>query len=130
MTVVNGKQVEVFKRDNLEEAMLSYQLSFEPVNVKMERVGGFVVMNNDTVMATLDMESEKLSEWSIENAKFGWLDGDTIYVVVDDELVVYDFDGLNRIVVTKNVDSNYPAVIAGNKWLYYIKDNKLIREAL
>lgn len=130
LTVVNGKQVEVFKRDNLEEATLSYQLSFEPVKVKMERLGGFVVMNNDTVMATLDMESEKLSEWSIENAKFGWLDGDTIYVVVDDELVVYDFDGLNRIVVTKNVDSNYPAVIAGNKWLYYIKDNKLIREAL
>ena len=130
LTIVDKNQISVFKRDNLNDAILVHELNFEPTNTQMGLMGGFVVMNNDTSMATLDMELEKVVEWSIESTAFGWLDESMIYVVADGSLIVYDFDGLNRRVITENVDGNFPATITNDKWLYYISENNLVRESL
>lgn len=130
ITVIDGTKVAVFAYDNVDAAELSFELSFAPEQAKLGRGGEFVTMNSGTNMATLDMELETVKEWTIEKPDFGWLDNSLIYVVENGELVVYDFDGLNRRVVASGVKNDFPAVIAGTKWLYYMSENKPVRELL
>ena len=63
------------------------------------------------------MESLKVSEWQVEGESFGWLDNNMIYSVKDGELFVYDFDGLNRRTLAKNVSRSYPVMITDDRWL-------------
>ena len=53
-----------------------------------------------------------------------------LYSVKDGDLIVYDYDGLNRRVIASNVSSRFPAAITDDKWLYYFSDGQLIREWL
>ena len=76
------------------------------------------------------MEIIQVLEWSPEGESFGWINEDMIYSVHDGELLVYDFDGLNRRSLAKNVSEHFPAMITNNKWLYYFSDGNLIRENL
>ena len=130
ITVVDGAKVMVFAYDNFETAEFSFELGFVPEGSKIGRAGEFVVMNKGTNMATLDMESETIKEWTVENESFGWLDSSLIYVVESGELIVYDFDGLNRRAIVDNVANSFPVTIAGTKWLYYVCENNLVREVL
>ena len=68
-------------------------------------------------------------EWTIEN-DFDWIDNDMLYTVSDGELIVYDYDGFNRRVIAEGVSSRFPVVITSDKWLYYAKNSKLMREWL
>ena len=81
-------------------------------------------------MATLDMEALEITEWNIRTQSFGWLDDDMIYTILDGNLVVYDFDGLNEREIAKNVASSFPVTITEDKWLYYFSDGSLVREWL
>ncbi len=130
LTVVDNHKVLVFKGDNLDEAEYVFDISFEPTTIKAGRDGDFVVMANGNSVATLDMEAEKLLEWQIEVPNFHWLDDNMLYIILDGQLVVYDFDGFNRRVLVNGVREEYPVTIAGEKWLYYVNDNGLVRESL
>ena len=76
------------------------------------------------------METMLVGEWAVEGEGFGWLDNDMIYTVQDGELIVYDFDGLNRREIAKNVSNQFPVAITNNRYLYYFSDGNLIREWL
>ena len=107
-----------------------FELSFIPERLLVGHHGEFVTMSTGAEIATLEMESGKIIEWSTENENYNWLDDDMIYVVSDGKLIVYDFDGYNRRTLAKNVSSYFPVTITNNKWLYYFSDNKLTRELL
>lgn len=130
ITILDGDSLKVFKRDNLGEAKLDLKLSFVPDSVKMGHFGEFLVLRKDNQLVTLDMESETLREWTVENQNFGWLDDDMVYAVVDGELIVYDYDGLNRRSVTKDVNEKFPVVVVNDKWLYYMSNDAFVREWL
>ena len=130
LMVVSGNKASVYLKDDYEKAVYTYELSFEPSVAKLGGFGEYLLMNNDIKMATLDMESETLREWEIESPNFGWLDDNMIYIVNNNELIVYDFDGLNRRTIAQNVSGSFPATITSDKWLYYISDNNLVREWL
>ena len=110
--------------------LTSLELSFSPENIKVGYEGGFILMYSGSKIATLDMESMEVKEWSVEGETFGWLDNDMIYTVHDGELIVYDFDGLNRRTLAKNVSNHFPAAITDNRYLYYFSDDSLVREWL
>lgn len=128
--VVDGSDFNVYKRDDLENPENEFKLSFVPEKVVVSLKGDYIVLSNGVDLATLDMEFDVVREWKIEKAEFGWLGEGIIYTVDDGNLIVYDFDGLNRRVVTSGVKSDFPSVVAGKKWLYYVSENNLVREAL
>ena len=112
------------------EKITTYELSFTPEQLKIGHDGEFAIMSLGSKIATLDMEARAVREWNTDSVKFGWIDNDMIYSVADGELVVYDFDGLNRRVVAKNATGNLPATISGNKWLYYFDGGHLMRKVI
>ena len=76
------------------------------------------------------METMSVTEWDTDTASFGWLDDHMIYTSLDGELFVYDYDGLNKRQLSKNVSSHFPVTITANKWIYYSSDDQLVREWL
>lgn len=128
-TILIDSTVSVYQADDLAE-VISRKLSFTPTNLKVGHGGNFVLLWSEHNLATLDMESLSLSEWQLEDSHFGWLDGHIIYTVTNGELIVYDYDGLNRRALASNVSSRLPATITADKWLYYFSDNNLVREWL
>ena len=107
-----------------------YQLTFNPEIMEVGHNGEFITMYSGAQLATLDLEAAAVVEWSIDGDTFGWLDNDMIYSVADGELFVYDFDGLNRRALAKNVSSHFPAAVTDDKWLYYVSDGNLVRERI
>lgn len=107
-----------------------FELGFSPSSLEVGHNGSFIVAYDGSKVATLDMEITQVLEWSVEGESFGWINEDMIYSVHDGELLVYDFDGLNRRSLAKNVSEHFPAMITNNKWLYYFSDGNLIRENL
>ncbi len=130
ITILDDAKVSIYKKDDPESAFASYELSFTPQEMMVGHDGEYIIMASDTQIATIDMESQLLREWEVSNATFGWIDNDMIYSISEGELIVYDYDGLNRRVIAKNASSHFPAAISDNKWLYYFSDDNLVREQL
>ncbi|MBR2795658.1 PEGA domain-containing protein [Candidatus Saccharibacteria bacterium] len=130
ITIFTDDEALLYKKDESSDP-ISFELKFTPDTIKIGHNGEFIALSSGNKIATIDMESLKLSEWQAEgNSRFGWLDGFMIYSVTDGELIVYDYDGLNRRVLSSNVSARFPVTITSNKWLYYFSDNNLIREWL
>lgn len=127
--VIEGDNIKVYQKNDLTE-ILDSEISFIPSEVKIGHGGEFVNMSLEGKIATLDMESMALSEWSAGANNFGWLNSYIIYSVENGELSVFDFDGLNHRVLAKNVSSHFPVTITSEKWLYYFSDGELVREWL
>lgn len=124
---LQGDFFTLHKKDDYSEVMAA-SLGFTPSHIEVGHDGEFITMWEGTQLATLDMETSSVIEWSVEGGNFDWLVNDMIYSVASGELIVYDFDGLNRRILAKNVSDHYPVSITDDKWLYYFSDDKLIRE--
>lgn len=129
LTIIQNDNVNLFKEDDFSRIQ-EFRLSFVPEKMKVGHNGEFIIMFNGANIATLDMESTNIIEWSLGGERYGWLDDDMIYAVNGGELTVYDFDGLNHRVLASNVSGHFPVTITSDKWLYYISDDSLIREWL
>lgn len=129
ITTVHDDTATLYKETDFT-IINGFNLGFNPNSIKVGHNGEFVIMKNGSSIATLDMEALNVLEWNIENEDFGWLDNDMIYDISGGNLIVYDFDGLNRREIAKNVNGDFPATITDNKWLYYFSDNSLMREWL
>ena len=129
ITVLEDKKLTVHKQDDFSE-VAQFEITFSPDSMTVGHNGEFITMKANHQIATLDMESMSVVEWSAENGNFDWIDNDTIYVIENGELIVYDYDGFNRRVIANNVSSHFPAAITDDKWLYYFSDDTLVREWL
>ncbi len=126
-TVLSGDSVKVYTKEDLAEHS-KYKLSFKPKHIKVGHNGEFIIMYDGTKIASLDMEAETIREWQADGKSFHWIDNDMIYSINNNDLIVYDFDGLNRRALAKNVSDRFSAGIVENKWLYYFSDDHLMRE--
>lgn len=129
ISILRGGQLSLYKKTDFAK-VTDFQLTFAPKTMKVGHNGEFITMTDGPKIATLDMEANTIREWSVEGNSFGWLDDDMIYSVSGGNLIVYDFDGLNRRVLASNVSSHFPVAITANKWLYYFSDDELIRELI
>lgn len=129
ITIVEGQDVSVHLKDTFDESPSKYSLTFVPDAIEVGHDGEFLILSKDHQLATLDMEAELVREWTIEN-DYDWLDNDMLYTIASGDLVVYDFDGLNRRVIAHDVSSHFPVAITSDKWLYYFSNNNLVREWL
>ena len=129
LTTLTANHLSLYQKTDFQK-IGDFELGFSPSALEVGHNGSFIVAYDGSKIATLDMEITKVLEWSVDGSSFGWLNDDMIYSVHDGELIVYDFDGLNRRVLAKNVSEHFPAMITENKWLYYFSDGDLIRENL
>ena len=129
ITVIRDLEVIVYKKDDLTEVARA-DLSFAPNYYKVGHDGDFIFLRNGSQLATFDMEALALKEWSPESEKFGWITNYMIYTVKNNELIVYDYDGLNRRSISTNVSAHFPVTITNNHWMYYFNDDGLVREWL
>ncbi len=127
--VLEKNELTIYDKDDFT-ILASSDISFTPSTIKVGHEGEFVLIYSGSNIATFDMESMELKESSVEGESFDWLDNDMVYTVYDGELIVYDFDGLNRRVLAKNVSNHFPAAITDNRYLYYFSDDSLVREWL
>lgn len=130
ITILDDKKVTIHKKDSEEEELLLAELSFTPEQARVGHEGEFITFSSGSSIATLDMESLKILEWNADGESYGWLNNDMIYSVKNGELVVYDYDGQNRRILSGNVSERFPIMITSDKWLYYFSDGELIREWL
>ena len=129
ITVISGNKFTLYKRNNFEQ-VFSGEISFVPNKIKIGHSGSFVFMEKEGQVAIFDMEIMGLKEWQLDSPEYGWLDSNMLYSVKNGQLIVYDFDGLNRRELSNNVSALFPVTITDNKWLYYFSDNTLIREVI
>ena len=129
ISVLKDNHLTLYNKDNIEETT-EYTISFNPANMKVGHDGEFIILSESNHLATNDMEAAKAIEWQIENVNYDWLDNDMFYDVSEGDLIVYDYDGLNRRNLAKNVSNHFPVTITDNKWLYYFSDDYLVREWL
>ncbi len=130
MTLQRGRMPRNEEEVKMLITIFEKQLGFVPTLVKYGADGRFVYAQDESQVASLDMEAEKIVNFSIENAEVRWLDNSMFYVVDNGDMIVYDFDGLNRRVITHDVSNRLDATITDDKWIYYFTDNKLMRENL
>lgn len=129
LTILQDDTVSLYTYDTLNKKS-DYDLGFTPATIEAGHDGEFVTMRAGSQIATLDMEAESVTEWSVDSAQFGWIGSDMIYAIDDHgELIVYDFDGLNRRIIAYGVTPGSPATITADKWLYYFDNGHLMRKA-
>lgn len=129
VTTLQDTTLKVYKKADFAP-VADYQLTFAPEVMEVGHNGEFITMYTGSQIATLDMEASSVREWTVDGETFGWLDNDMVYSALGGELFVYDFDGLNRRSLAKNVSSHFPVAITDDKWLYYFSDGYLTREKL
>ena len=129
IVAVAENKLTLYQKDDFS-LVDSFELSFTPETLRIGREGEFILAYTNAHIATLDMELMDIKEWSVEGENFGWLDRYMVYTVFNGELIVYDFDGLNRRTIAKNVSSHFPVAITNNRYLYYFSDDALMREWL
>lgn len=128
IAILEDNELSIIEK-NSKNLFLSSTI-LQPVDdLRVGHEGEFQIAVSGNYITTIDMEAKTVTEWQTEH-NFDWLDSDMIYTINESELIVYDFDGQNRRVITKSVSSHYPVVITNDKWLYYVSDTKLIREKI
>ena len=138
LVIVNDDKFNLYvgslpKDDNDEsfKKILESEIGFMPETIKVGMNGDFFVAKNGRSVATLDLESEKVSNFEVDGEKVGWIDNYMMYAVDEDgTLFVYDYDGLNRRELSKNASGRFNVTICEDKWLYYFSDGWLVRENL
>lgn len=129
IVTVYKNNVTLYEKNDLKEVE-EFKLGFSPAHSKVGHNGEFFIFNRDTDIATLGMEELAVKEWKLDSLSYGWVDNDMVYAVSGEGLVIYDFDGLNRRQIAKNVKEGFPVTITEDKWLYYFSGDNLIREWL
>lgn len=127
--VLQGNTLSLYdyeKRDSRQD----YELRFTPNDIKIGHDGEFVIAYSGNNIATLDMESKSITEWYADSSNFGWIDSDMIYDIDRGNLVVYDYDGLNRRIIARDAAAGTPAAIVNDKWLYFFSNDYLMRKMI
>lgn len=129
LAILEDKTVTLYKKQDFQ-SVATYNLTFAPEKIRVGHNGEFITLSTAGSLATLDMESSSLREWSVEANEFYWLDDDMIYAIANGNLKVFDYDGFNPRELAHNVSSHFPVTITADKWLYYFSDDNLVRELI
>ena len=129
IVLAEGSNVTLYQQDDFKESFTEV-LGFVPTKIKVGPDGEYIFMSSEQNFAALDMESFKVTAWSISSSHYDWFGGYMIYTITDGSLSVYDFDGLNKRTLSSNVSERFPVFITNDKWLYYFSDGYLTREWL
>lgn len=110
------------------ELVLETDLSFNPSNYYLWSDNELFVATDHEKTAIFDAELDRLSEFTVEGNSSYFLDEYILGTIKDNTLIVRDFDGTNRIELTSA--TGYSFISKNNRYLYYQKDNAIVREKI
>ena len=128
ISILKDGELSIFEK-NSKKPFMDGTIDQEVKSFSVGHAGEFQTAVSGRDITTIDMEAKSIVQWQTES-DFNWLDSDMIYTVQDGDLIVYDYDGLNRRVISKNVSDHFPVTITNDKWLYYVSDDQLVREII
>lgn len=88
----------------------------------VNRTGEAILIRGGNNMVAVDLETYKYEKYEMPAVATRFIDDYLLYGVVDGELSVWDFDGLNKRSLAKNVLDFGAVISANNKWLYYVAE--------
>ena len=109
------------KKSSLKQ-LISKDLDFTPSTISVNNTGRIVTLAGASQFASIDTETNKLftAAFDSESSGINWLDDYLFWEIVQEKIIVRDFDGDNRREVITNVNCELPVVISeNNRWLYY-----------
>ena len=109
------------KKSSLKQ-LISKDLDFIPSTISVNNTGRIVTLAGASQFASIDTETNKLftAAFDSESSGINWLDDYLFWEIVQEKIIVRDFDGDNRREVISNVNCELPVVISeNNRWLYY-----------
>ncbi len=130
LMAAEGNNVTIYKGDFLAEgaklsdleSVASVDLANAPATLEIHANGEFYVAKNGKDFMVFDAELTKVSRFSVESDYSYFLDDYLVGTIVDEKLVVRDFDGTNMREIT-NATSN-AFISKDNKYLYYLKKDR------
>ncbi len=115
------------EQTDLKRAEDEIKLSATPEALTLSPGNQYVVARKDKKMMVIDLETGELYEYDSSVAGLRWFDASMMYAIVDDKIMVWDFDGTNKRDLAKSVDSGSVKVMnaavlvtANNRWMYYL----------
>ena len=130
LTIAIGPEISIYKATELHEEstvenlnlVKQVSMAVAPTEVEVHNRGRLIVALNEKRVLVFDAEQGEIAEYELESEPAGWLDGFILTNIVDDKLVVRDFDGANRRELM-TVKSGFSAMIASNeRYLYYVTE--------
>lgn len=126
LTITENDKLVIYRGDfpNSErkisdmEKILEETIAFIPSTLRIEGNNELIVARDMKQVAVFDAETRKLHQFELDTETPFLIDGYMVGEIVDNKLIVMDFDGTNKRTIT---DANAGAMITrNNKWLYYI----------
>ena len=109
------------KKSSLKQ-LATKDLDFMPSVISINSTGRIITLAGASQFVSIDAETNKLFEAAFDSESSGinWLDDYLFWEIVQDKIIVRDFDGDNRREIITNVNSQLPVAISeNNHWLYY-----------
>jgi hypothetical protein len=108
------------------------ELEFAPSRVGVYGGGELMIFKNGKDYAVYDVETNKFTNYELENENIKWINEYMFsFVDGDENLIIEDFDKGNRRAFTSQVKEGFETPIVSEKWIYYIDSNfSLIREKI
>lgn len=127
----NNNKVLLDSDDSTLKLVLEYNFGFVPDNLTVSRGGEYVLTKQGKNIVSIDLDTNKIVNYESKSDKVKWIDDSMLYDVLDNKVVVWDFDGANEREIVKDGVSDRAVMISGNnKYLYYVSSGNLIREVI
>ncbi len=123
--------------DDLKNLVEGISLKVLPENLNVSPGGEYVVAKRGQEFMVIDLDDGELYEYEMTTDRLNWFDDSMMYVVEDNQIMVWDYDGKNWRNLSKDVkmktldtpvrvNNDSPVVVsANNKYIYYLTTNKL-----
>jgi hypothetical protein len=104
------------------KTIAEHDISFSPKLIDASPSGRFVVAINDDQVVAMDAELQEYWEYAVDSewGAIKWLDNFMTWEIIEEKLVVRDFDGNNRREISKVEPGMLVSLTANNRWLYLI----------
>lgn len=98
--------------------ILEKSVGFVPDELRVEGYDELIMARDGRQIAVFDAEPDRFSKYELTGDQMFFIDDYMIGTIVDDKLVVSDFDGTNiRTLTTANGTA---FITKNNKWMYYL----------
>jgi len=116
---------------SLKTLIENVELKEVPERVEVSRGGEYWLATKANQFMAIDVDDGELHEYDAPTDKITWFDDSMLYGVIDNQIIVWDFDGKNQRNLSESIKTKDDAAIkvnnnssvtvaSNNKYIYYL----------